>query len=70
MPKCPAKRRSGSRYSSAPAKIAAPSVASSNRREVDLRFTEPRFLGRNLAAGVEVFDVEIDLKMEIGMEIE
>jgi len=40
--------------------------ASSNRREVDLRFTEPRFLGRNLAAGVEVFDVEIDFLDEAG----
>ncbi len=35
--------------------------ASSNRRTVDLRFTEPRFLGRNLAASVNVFDVVIDL---------
>ena len=34
--------------------------ASSNRREIDLRFTEPRFLGRNLAAGIELFDVVID----------
>lgn len=34
--------------------------ASSNRREIDLRFTEPRFLGRNLAAGVELFDVTLD----------
>ena len=40
--------------------------ASSNRREVDLRFTEPRFLGRNLAAGVELFDVEIDFLEEAG----
>ncbi len=40
--------------------------ASSNRREVDLRFTEPRFLGRNLAAGLEVFDVEIDFLSEAG----
>ena len=38
--------------------------ASSNRREIDLRFTEPRFLGRNLAAGVELFDVEIDFLEE------
>ena len=38
--------------------------ASSNRREVDLRFTEPRFLGRNLAAGVELFDVVIDFLEE------
>jgi len=35
--------------------------ASSNRRSVDLRFTEPRFLGRNLAASFNVFDVVIDL---------
>lgn len=35
--------------------------ASSNRRTVDLSFTEPRFLGRNLAASFNVFDVVIDL---------
>jgi len=35
--------------------------ASSNRRTVDVRFTEPRFLGRNLAASINVFDVVIDL---------
>lgn len=40
--------------------------ASSNRREIDLRFTEPRFLGRNLAAGIEVFDVTIDYLSEAG----
>lgn len=34
--------------------------SSANRREIDLRFTEPRFLGRNMAAGVELFDVTID----------
>ena len=34
---------------------------SSNRREIDLRFTEPRFLGRNLAASFNLFDVTIDL---------
>ena len=34
---------------------------SSNRREIDLRFTEPRFLGRNLAASFNVFDTTIDL---------
>lgn len=38
--------------------------ASSNRREVDLRFTEPRFLGRNLAASFNLFDVTIDLIQE------
>lgn len=35
--------------------------ASSNRRQIDLRFTEPRFLGRNLAASINLFDVTIDL---------
>ena len=40
--------------------------ASSNRQEIDLRFTEPRFLGRNLAAGVEVFDVTNDFLREAG----
>jgi len=40
--------------------------ASSNRRNIDLRFTEPRFLGRNMAAGVELFDVVIDFLDEAG----
>ncbi len=40
--------------------------ASSNRREIDLRFTEPRFLGRNLAAGFELFDVTLDFLDEAG----
>ncbi len=39
---------------------------SSNRREIDLRFTEPRFLGRNLAAGIELFDVTLDFLDEAG----
>lgn len=39
---------------------------SSNRREIDLRFTEPRFLGRNLAAGIELFDVTLDFLSEAG----
>jgi len=38
--------------------------SSANRREIDLRFTEPRFLGRNMAAGVELFDVTIDFLEE------
>jgi len=37
---------------------------SANRREIDLRFTEPRFLGRNMAAGAELFDVTIDFLEE------
>lgn len=40
--------------------------ASSNRREIDARFTEPRFLGRNLAGSVELFDVVIDFIQEAG----
>lgn len=40
--------------------------ASSNRREIDLRFTEPRFMGRNLAAGIELFDTTIDFLEETG----
>ena len=36
--------------------------SSSRQRQIDLRFTEPRFLGRNLAAGVELFDVLFDLR--------
>ena len=38
--------------------------ASSNRRTIDLRFTEPRFLGRNLAASFNIFDTTIDLLEE------
>jgi outer membrane protein insertion porin family len=33
---------------------------SSRRKEVDLRFTEPRFLGRNLAAGFDLFTLNTD----------
>lgn len=40
--------------------------ASSNRREIDARFTEPRFLGRNLAGSIELFDVVIDFLQEAG----
>ena len=34
--------------------------ASSRQQVLDLRFTEPRFLGRNLAAGVDVFSTRSD----------
>ncbi len=40
--------------------------ASSNRQEIDMRFTEPRFLGRNLAAGVNLFSVTNDFFKEAG----
>ena len=33
-------------------------AASSFSKNVDIRFTEPRFLGRNMAAGVDIFSVE------------
>ena len=40
--------------------------ASSNRQEVDLRFTEPRFLGRNLAGGINLFSITNDYVKEAG----
>ncbi|MCF6219856.1 MAG: outer membrane protein assembly factor BamA [Robiginitomaculum sp.] len=40
--------------------------ASSNRQEIDLRFTEPRFLNRNMAAGVELFNITNDFFDEAG----
>jgi outer membrane protein insertion porin family len=40
--------------------------ASSRTRNVDIRFTEPRFLGRNIAAGVDIFSVEQDYLEEAG----
>ncbi len=42
--------------------------ASANRREIDLRFTEPRFLNRNLAAGIELFNVSNDFFDEAGFK--
>jgi outer membrane protein insertion porin family len=44
--------------------------ASSNQRSVDIRFTEPRFLGRNIAAGLEAFSFTTDLFDELGYETE
>ena len=35
-------------------------AASSYSKNVDIRFTEPRFLGRNLAAGIDIFSVQTD----------
>ena len=34
--------------------------ASSQRQQVDLRFTEPRFLGRDLAAGFDIYSLRTD----------
>lgn len=42
--------------------------ASSRTRNVDIRFTEPRFLGRNFAAGVDIFSVVQDFVDEAGFE--
>ncbi len=42
--------------------------ASSNRQEIDLRFTEPRFLNRNLAAGIELFNITNDFFSEAGFK--
>lgn len=40
--------------------------ASSRQQQVDVRFTEPRFLGRNLSAGFEAFNVRSDFIREAG----
>lgn len=40
--------------------------ASSNLQEIDLRFSEPRFLNRNLAAGIDLFNVTNDFISEAG----
>ena len=40
------------------------------RRQVDFRFTEPRFLGRDLAAGLDLFSYRFDLTQYSGYESE
>lgn len=40
--------------------------ASSRRQTYDIRFTEPRFTGRNIAAGFELFSVTQDFLTEAG----
>lgn len=44
--------------------------ASSRRQQIDIRFTEPRFLGRNLAAGVDLFQVRTDFSQEASFDTE
>lgn len=44
--------------------------ASSRRRQIDIRFTEPRFLDRNLAAGFDLFQVRTDFSREASFETE
>jgi outer membrane protein insertion porin family len=43
-------------------------AASSRREQIDIRFTEPRFLDRNLAAGVDLFSVRSDFINEASFE--
>jgi len=42
--------------------------ASARREQVDIRFTEPRFLDRNLAAGFDLFTVRSDFSREASFE--
>lgn len=42
--------------------------ASARREQIDIRFTEPRFLDRNLAAGFDLFTVRSDFSREASFE--
>ncbi|MGD2131181.1 MAG: outer membrane protein assembly factor BamA [Maricaulaceae bacterium] len=42
--------------------------ASQRRQIVDIRFTEPRFLGRNIAAGFDIFNTRQDFLSEASFE--
>jgi outer membrane protein insertion porin family len=44
--------------------------ASSRREQIDIRFTEPRFLDRNLAAGFDIFRVNSDFLSEASFQTE
>lgn len=44
--------------------------ASTRRRSVDVRFTEPRFLGRNMSAGFDLFNIRSDFLREASFETE
>lgn len=44
--------------------------ASSRRQQIDIRFTEPRFLGRNLAGSVDLFQIRSDFSREASFETE
>jgi outer membrane protein insertion porin family len=48
--------------------LRARASTSSLRQQVDLRFTEPRFLGRELAAGVDLYSLRTDYLDESGFE--
>lgn len=42
--------------------------ASSRRKTADIRFTEPRFLGRNMSAGIDLFNVQANFLTEANFE--
>lgn len=44
--------------------------SSSRQQQIDIRFTEPRFLDRNLAAGFDLFRVRSDFATEASFETE
>jgi outer membrane protein insertion porin family len=44
--------------------------ASSRQQQIDIRFTEPRFLGRNLAGSVDLFQIRSDFSREASFETE
>lgn len=43
---------------------------SGDRQQIDLRFTEPYFMGRNLSAGIDVFGIESDYQDESGFDFQ
>jgi outer membrane protein insertion porin family len=43
---------------------------SGDRQQIDLRFTEPYFMGRNLSAGVDLFGTESDFQDESGFDFQ
>lgn len=38
--------------------------SSSQRQQVDIRFTEPRFLGREIAAGIDIYSLRTDFRSQ------
>jgi outer membrane protein insertion porin family len=42
--------------------------SSSQRQQVDIRFTEPRFLGREIAAGVDLYSLRTDFRSQSSFE--
>ncbi|WP_135210182.1 outer membrane protein assembly factor BamA [Vitreimonas flagellata] len=42
--------------------------SSSQRQQVDIRFTEPRFLGREIAAGIDIYSLRTDFRSQSSFE--